>query len=136
MEIWFQSIARAGGIEVPANARLFSAPPAKRPARSQRPRGRPGRIRQVLTALRQAARRFLCRLETGRRTRIAIRELRSLSDSTLRDIGLPRSEIRAVVKAMIAGSTSTAAPPNRRAEVLPFKRSLRPVKLSPCERAA
>ncbi len=132
MNIWFNAIARAGGIEVPANARLASAPTSNR---AEQPR-HPGRARQVLRAMRRAAWRLLCRLETWRRTRTAIRELRALPDRILWDIGLPRGEISAVVEAMISGSAGHAAPPERGAVVLPFKRSYRPAKIGPCARAA
>ncbi len=126
------SIARAGGIEVPANARLGPAPTSNR---AEQPR-RPGLTRRLARSLTQAAWRLLCRLETRRRTRTAIGELRALPDRTLRDIGLPRGEIHAVVEAMFSGSAGRAAPPDRGAEVLPFRRSHRPAKIGPCERAA
>ena len=126
------SIARAGGIEVPANAQWASAPTSNRP---EQPR-RPGLTRRLARSLAQAAWRLLCRLETWRRTRTAIRELRALPDRTLWDIGVPRGEIRAVVEAMNSASAGRAAPPERGAEVLPFKRPYRPAKIGPCERAA
>ena len=132
MNIWFNAIARAGGIEVPANARFASAPTSNRP---ERPR-HPGRARRLAGSLAQAAWRLLCRLATWRRTRTAIHELRALPDRILWDIGLPRGEIHSVVEAMVSGSAGHASPPGRGAEVLPFKRSYRPAKIGPCERAA
>ncbi|MEE8505122.1 MAG: DUF1127 domain-containing protein [Kiloniellales bacterium] len=132
MNIWFNAIARAGGIEVPTNARLASATTSNRADGPHRP----GLTRRLARSLAQAAWRLLCRLETWRRTRTAIRELRALPDRILWDIGLPRGEIHTVVEAMVSGSAGHASPPDRGAEVLPFKRSYRPAKIGPCERAA
>ncbi len=134
----FSSIARAGGIEVSPYARLGHSP-SYNP--SEQPR-RPGLTRRLARSLAQAGWRLLCRIQTRRRTRRAIQELRALPDRTLRDIGLPRSEIRAVVealpfgdKASAAGSAS-AAKQGPDAELLPFAPRRRPAKIGPCERAA
>ncbi|MEE8188518.1 MAG: DUF1127 domain-containing protein [Kiloniellales bacterium] len=131
------SIARAGGIEVSPNARLGPAPSAT----PSQPR-RPGLIRRISRSLTQAAWRLLCRIQTRRRARTAIRELRALPDRTLRDIGLPRSEIRAAVAALLSGDKASAAGPASTAkqkpgaELLPFAPRRRPAKIGPCERAA
>ncbi len=126
------SIARAGAIEVPANARLGPAPT---PNRADGPH-RPGLTRRLARSLAQAAWRLLCRIQTWRRAELAIRELRALPDRTLWDIGLPRGEIRMMVEAMISGRAGRAAAPDRGAVVLPFKRTYRPAKIGPCARAA
>ena len=132
------SIALAAGVEVSPNARLGPEPSA---TPSEQPR-RPGPTRRLARSLTRAAWRLLCRIQTWRRARRAIRELQSLPDRTLRDIGLPRSEIRAVVEAMISGDKASAAgqasatKQGPGAVLLPFAPRRRPAKIGPCDRAA
>ncbi len=116
MNIWFNAIARAGGIEV-APGTGFS--PADAP---KAPRTRPTLARRVLAdigggaslpALGNRVLRLGQALSVWRRRRAAIRELSALSDHTLKDIGLHRGEIRSVVHEM----TRAAAPARRQAPV-------------------
>jgi uncharacterized protein YjiS (DUF1127 family) len=102
MNIWFNAISRAGGIEVAAEQRLFP------PSQTKAPRNRtsPGLARRVVADIAGGAQ--LRSIETGvsrlvegfraaRRRRAAIGELSALSNHALKDIGLHRSEIRSVV---------------------------------------
>ncbi len=124
MNIWFNAIARAGGIEVAPEQRLF--PPSQTKAsqtkasqpKVRRNRTTPGLARRVVADIAGGA--PLHSIETGvsrlvegfraaRGRRAAIVELSALSDDTLKDIGLHRSEIRSVVHEM----TRAAAPAKR-----------------------
>ena len=114
MNIWFNAIARAGGIEVAPEHRIF---PPRQP-KARRNRTTPGLARRVVADIAGGA--PLRSLETGvsrlvegfraaRRHRAAIGELSALSDHALKDIGLHRSEIPSVVHEM----TRAAAPAQR-----------------------
>ncbi len=118
MEFLFRGIARAGGIEVAPEQRLF--PPSQTKAR--RKRTTPGLARRIVADI--AGGTPLGGIETGvsrlvegfraaRRRRAAIGELSALSDRSLKDIGLHRSEIRSVVDEMSRG----AAPAQRQTPV-------------------
>ncbi|MCH7794589.1 MAG: DUF1127 domain-containing protein [Proteobacteria bacterium] len=111
MNIWFNAIARAGGIEVAPEHRIF---PPRQP-KARRNRTTPGLARRVVADIAGGA--PLRSIETGvsrlvegfraaRRHRAAIGELSALSDHALKDIGLHRSEIPSVVHEM----TRAAAP--------------------------
>ncbi len=121
MNIWFNAIARAGGIEVAAEQRLFP------PSQTKAPRNRtiPGLARRVVADIAGGAQ--LRSIETGvsrlgegfraaRRRRAAIGELSALSDHALKDIGLHRSEIPSVVHEMTraAGPAKGPAPESRK----------------------
>ncbi len=114
MEFLFRGIARAGGIEVAPEQRIFP------PSHPKAPRNRtiPGLARRVvadiaggvsLPALGSRVLRLGQALSIWRRRRAAVRELSALSDHTLKDIGLHRSEIRSVVHEL----TRAAAPAQR-----------------------
>ncbi len=116
MEFLFRGIARAGGIEVAPEQRLFppSQPKPSQP-KARRNRTTPGLARRIVADIAGGA--PLRNIETGvsrliegfraaRRRRAAIGELSALSDRTLKDIGLHRSQIRSVVHEM----TRAAAP--------------------------
>jgi len=115
MEFLFHGIARAGGIEVAPEQRLFP------PSQTKAPRNRttPGLARRVVADIAGGAQ--LRSIETGvsrlveefrawHRRRAAVRELRALSDHTLKDIGLHRSEIRSVVHEMTRAAESAKGP--------------------------
>ena len=116
MNIWFNAIARAGGIEAaPGNG--FSPTDAPKARRT-----RPTLARRVLAdigggvslpALGSRLLRLGQALSAARRRRAAIGELSALSDRALKDIGLHRSQIRSVVHEM----TRAAAPAQRRTPV-------------------
>ena len=114
MNIWFNAIARAGGIEVAPEHRIF---PPRQP-KARRNRTTPGLARRVVADIAGGA--PLRSIETGvsrlvegfraaRRHRAAIGELSALSDHALKDIGLHRGEIRFVVQYMIGSEAATRA---------------------------
>ncbi|MCH8926015.1 MAG: DUF1127 domain-containing protein [Proteobacteria bacterium] len=139
MEFLFRGIARAGGIEVAPEQRIF--PPSQPKAR--RNRTTPGLARRVVADIAGGA--PLRSIETGvsrlvegfraaRRRRAAIGELSALSDHTLKDIGLHRSEILSVVHEMTraAASAQRPTPVSRRpARRLPLAGTL--LGTRPCE---
>ena len=108
MNIWFNAIARAGGIEVAPEQRIF--PPNQTKAsqtKARRNHTTPGLARRVVADIAGGA--PLRSIETGvsrlvegfraaRKRRAAIGELSALNDHMLKDIGLHRSEIRSVVR--------------------------------------
>ncbi len=120
MNIWFNAISRAGGIEVAAEQRLFP------PSQTKAPRNRttPGLARRVVADIAGGAQ--LRSVETGvsrlvegfraaRRRRAAIGELSALSNHALKDIGLHRSEIRSVVDELTrAAAPAQSQPVSRR----------------------
>ena len=132
MEFLFRGIARAGGIEVAPEQRLFppSQPRGSQP-KARRSRAGPGFARRFLADARGGAPFHAVEaLRLWRQRRAAVRELSRLSDHTLKDIGLHRGEIRSVVDEM----TRAAAPAQRTTPV-----SRRPARRSalagaqPCE---
>ncbi len=120
MNIWFNAIARAGGIEVAPEQRFF--PPSQtKPSqpKARRNRTTPGLARRVVADIAGGA--PLRNIETGvsrlveglraaRRRRVAIGELSVLSDHALKDIGLHRSQIRSVVHEMTRAAESAKEP--------------------------
>ncbi len=116
MNIWFNAIARAGGIEV-APGTGFSPADAPKARRTH-----PTLARRVLAdigggaslhAIGSRISQLGQALSVWHRRRAAIGELSALSDHTLKDIGLHRGEIRSVVNAM----THAAAPARRQTPV-------------------
>ncbi len=114
MNIWFNAIARAGGIEVAPGTGSNPAGPSKAHG------NRPTLARRVLAdigggaslhALASRVSRLGQALSIGRRRRAAVRELSALSDHTLKDIGLHRSEIRSVVHEMTRVAAATPGDP-------------------------
>ncbi len=121
MEFLFRGIARAGGIEVAPEQRIF--PPSQTKASQTKPsqpkarrnRTTPGLARRVvadiaggvpLRSLETGVMRLIEGFRAARRRHAAISELSALSDRMLEDIGLHRGEIRSVVHEM----TRAAAP--------------------------
>lgn len=99
-------VARGRSLQAEALRSTFAA--AFRPA---------GRVIAILlTGLRS--------LRLWRRRRVAVRELQSLDDRMLKDIGLPRSEILHAVDNLLRGPADQPAPPS--AEVLPLRRGAAP----------
>ncbi len=119
MNIWFDAIARAGGIEVAPGTGWSptDAPKARR--------NRPTLARRVLAdigggasleALKSRISHLGQALSVWHRRRAAIGELSALSDRMLEDIGLHRGQIRSVVHEMTraAAATRAAAPAERK----------------------
>ena len=124
MNIWFNAIARAGGIEVAAEQRIFP-PSHTTPSQPKAPRNRttPGLARRFVADIAGGA--PLRGIETGvsrlvewfratRRRRAAIGELSALSDRMLKDIGLHRGEIRSVVHEMTRAAAPSDSPAERK----------------------
>ena len=63
-------------------------------------------------------------LRLWRRRRVALRELQSLDDRMLKDIGVPRGQILYVVESLLRDPADKPAP--RSAEVLPLRRGAVP----------
>ena len=117
MEFLFRGIARAGGIEVAPEQRIFppSQPRGSQP-KARRSRAGPGFARRFLADARGGAPFHAVEaLRLWRQRRAAVRELSRLSDHTLKDIGLHRGEIRSVVDAMTrAAAPAQSQPVSRR----------------------
>ena len=62
-----------------------------------------GSVRRALAAGTSAISRALRRIKRNHNERMAIRQLHALDDRMLSDIGLPRSEIRSVARALAHG---------------------------------
>ncbi len=116
MEFLFRGIARAGGIEVAPEQRLF--PPSQ--PKTRRNRTTPGLARRVvadiaggvpLRSIETGVSRLVEGFRAARRRRTAIGELSALSDHTLKDIGLHRGEIRSVVHEMTRAAAATPGDP-------------------------
>ncbi len=109
MNIWFNAIARAGGIDVAPSTGSTPAGP------SQAHRNGPTLARRFLAdtsgaspqALVGRVLRLVQSLNTRRRRRAEVEELNTLSDHILKDIGLRRGEIRSVVDEMIPVAAAT-----------------------------
>lgn len=109
MNIWFNAIARAGGIDVAPSTGSTPAGP------SQAHRNGPTLARRFLAdtsgaspqALVGRVLRLVQSLNTRRRRRAEVEELNALSDHILKDIGLRRGEIRSVVDEMIPVAAAT-----------------------------
>ncbi len=120
MNIWFNAIARAGGIEVAPEQRSF--PPSQtKPSQPKARRNRTtrGLARRIvadiaggapLRSIETGVSRLVEGLRAARRRRAAIDELSVLSDRTLKDIGLHRSQIRSVVHEMTRVAESANGP--------------------------
>ena len=81
-----------------------------RPSLASRVGGLARHIERALARSREA-------ISRGRRRRSAIRDLRSLSDRELRDIGIERHQIVEVVDGLLAREASTRATASTDAEV-------------------
>ena len=119
MNIWFNAIALAGGIEVAPGTGWSPAGPSTAHG------NRPTLARRVLAdiggsvspqALESRVSRLGQALGVWRKRRAAVRELSVLSDHMLKDIGLHRGEIRSVVHEMtrVAAATRADAPAERK----------------------
>ncbi len=119
MNIWFNAIAGAGGIEVAQGTDSNLAGPSKAYA------NRPTLARRVLAnigggaslhALESRVSRLGQTLSVWRRRRATVRELSVLSDHMLQDIGLHRGEIRSVVEELLGPESPSRVKTTRPAE--------------------
>ncbi len=103
MNIWFDAIARAGGIDAAPNRAVSHA----RPRKSQRNRAEPGLVRRLVTDIGGAVPlRAFQALRHWRRRGKAYRELNALDNRVLKDIGIDRGSIRELVDAQLEADTS------------------------------
>ena len=103
MNIWFDAIARAGGIDAAPNHAISHA----RPRKSRRSRAEPGLARRLVTDIGGAVPlRAFQALRHWRRRGKAYRELNALDNRVLRDIGIDRGSIRELVDAQLEAGTS------------------------------
>ena len=119
MNIWFNAIARAGGIEVAPGSGWSPAGPSTAHG------NRPTLARRVLAdigggvslqALEGRVSRLRQALSVWRRRRAAVGELSVLSDHMLKDIGLHRSQIRSVVEELLGSESPSRVKTTRPAE--------------------
>lgn len=135
MNILFNSIARAGGIEVHSPTQQVSVGSSSYFSDSQ---ASVHAYRSIL-AIENLFRRVVSGLRTRRQRRAALAELRSLSDRTLKDIGLPRGEISATVEALLNAKPDRGTERRRAPEAAPviqLPARVRPADLTPCDQAA
>ena len=98
MNIWFDAIARAGGIDATPNQAISHA----RPRKARRSRAEPGLARRLVTDIGGAVPlRAFQALRHWRRRGRAIGELGALDNRTLKDIGVSRGSIRELVDAQL-----------------------------------
>ena len=98
MHIWFDAIARAGGIEAAPSHPVSHA----RPGKVRRNRAAPGITRRLLTDIGGAVPSHPFQaLHRWHKRGKAIRELSALDNRTLRDIGVERGNIRDLVDAQL-----------------------------------
>ena len=103
-------VARGRGLQAEALRGAFAA--------TFRPVGR------IVAGLSTALLSGLRSLRLWRRRRVALRELQSLDDRMLKDIGVPRGQIFHVVESLLRDPADQPAP--RSAEVLPLRRGAAP----------
>ncbi|MEE8501058.1 MAG: DUF1127 domain-containing protein [Kiloniellales bacterium] len=97
MNIWFDAIARAGGIEAASSHPVSHA----RPATVRRNRAAPGFVRRLVTDIGGAVPSHTFQaLRRWHKRGKAIRELSALNNRTLKDIGIARGSIRESVDAL------------------------------------
>jgi uncharacterized protein YjiS (DUF1127 family) len=135
MNILFNSIARAGGIEVPSQTQQASVGSGSHVSDSQ---ASVYAYRSIL-AIENLVRRVVSGLRTRRQRRAALAELRALNDRTLKDIGLPRSEIGATVEALLNGTLDRGTERRHGPEAAPviqLPARTRPADFTPCDQAA
>ena len=108
MNIWFEAIAGAGGIDATPNHAVSHAHPRKpRPRKSHRNRAEPGLARRLVTDIGGAVPlRAFQAVRHWRRRGKAYRELNALDNRILKDIGIDRGSIRELVDAQLEAGTS------------------------------
>ncbi len=105
MNIWFDAIARAGGIEAAPNHAISHA----RPRKPHRSRAEPGLARRLVTDIGGAVPlRAFDALRHWRRRGKAYRELNALDNRVLKDIGIDRGSIRELVDAQLQAEVGTS----------------------------
>lgn len=111
MSIWFDAIARAGGIDTAASHPVSHA----RPGRVRRNRAAPGIVRQILSDIGGAVPPLPFQdLSHQHRRRKGIAELDALDDHILQDIGVNRRSIPELVDAQLRlNAEADAADPRR-----------------------
>ena len=103
MNIWFDTIARAGGIDAAPNHAVSHA----RPRKPHRNRAEPGLARRLVTDIGGAVPlRAFRAVRHWRRRGQAYRELNALDNRVLKDIGIDRGSIRELVDAQLEADTS------------------------------
>ncbi len=103
MNIWFDTIARAGGIDATPNHAVSHA----RPLKPHRNRAEPSLARRLVTDIGGAVPlRAFQAVRQWRRRGQAYRELNALDNRVLKDIGIDRGSIRELVDAQLEAGTS------------------------------